>query len=374
MNFKGSDAVLQHLQRSSHGLLVQMAGMGDLIMALPAITSLKMSLPGMKWTLLTRSAHAELLQDWMDTVVGLPWPPRISNAATILNGLIRLRRRRFDCAIHLYGIASFRGALAMKALFHGIAPTMSIGRSGPYANGLYDVGWEETHIPSKHEVDLNLAMIESLGVSRMIDVPTLSANDANIRRVSMMLRDFPGANRFAVIFPGGVRATRHWPVENYACIARRLCSLGIGVCVVGGEAERNDSQRIAEAAGDHGYNLSGRLSLQDLAALLSLASVYLGNDSGPTHLAAALGTPCIAMFGPGDVNWISPRGRRRIRVLRHKMWCSPCYLERCSHHTCMRSLAVDEVYQVVMEFLDVASDLVPGRKVEREQFIRTRIL
>jgi ADP-heptose:LPS heptosyltransferase len=121
--------------------------------------------------------------------------------------------------------------------------------------------------------------------------------------------------------------------------------------VIGGRAEARAGQLITKS-GMQTLNLAGRLSLHELAALLSKASLYIGNDSGPTHLAAALGVPCIALFGPGDVERFAPRGNGVIRILQQKVHCSPCYRTWCSHHTCMRSLTFESVLATAMELLE----------------------
>lgn len=354
--------VLQHLRHSKRGLLVQLAGLGDLIMALPTIQSLQAALPHVQWSLLTRPANRGLLTERLEAVRTMPWPPSVSNARTIAPVVWQLRQRRFDVAIHLYGITSRHGALAMQTLFLGLHARLSIGRSGASGGRIFDVNWEE-NTTTRHEVDVNLAMVRSLGVSPVVTVPVLSPQSASFLRVAKILHArFAPRTSFITLFPGGARATRHWPVPNYAALAAALSRMDMGVCVIGDRLEKQPAQYIADAAGDHGLNLAGCLSLQDVAALLSMALVYVGNDSGPTHLAAALGVPCMALFGPGDLSRFGPRGPGVIRVLRHEVACSPCYLQTCSHHTCMRALTIGEVFQALLEVLAH----LPGAWLPRE--------
>lgn len=352
---EADNPVIRRLRMSARGLLVQLAGLGDLIMALPAIHSLQAALPCVQWTLLTRPGQGELIRDRMNQVISMPWPPGSSNLLEVAKAVVRLRRTHFDFAINLYSINSLLGGVAMKGLFLGIRPDLSIGRSGAAGWRLFDVSWEETRCSSQHEVDLNLAMIQNLGVPGIADVPTLQPAQDAIRRAEAILgQHFGIRKKFVAIFPGGARQTRHWPTTNYRVLATWLHDMGIGVCVVGGEADRRDARSIADAAGSHGLNLVGQLSLQELVAVLSLAAVYVGNDSGPTHVAAAVGTPCIALFGPGDPVRIHPRGPGPIRLLRYKVECSPCYVPVCHHHTCMRSLTLESVCATTMELLGSA--------------------
>jgi len=357
---------LQHLRQSACGLLVQLAGLGDLIMALPTIESLRASLPHIRWSLLTRPANSSLLGDRLDTVRTIPWPPRPSQARTIVQEIWQLRQHRFDVAIHLYGITSRQGALAMQALFFGIHARMSIGRSGANTCRIFDVNQEDNSM-AQHEVEANLAMLQSLGIPPVVKVPVLSPQRPAWLRVARIVQErLVHGKSFIVLFPGGARATRHWPVRNYAALAAALSAMDLGVCVIGDTLATQQAQYIAEAAGKHGLNLAGCLSLQDVAALLSMALVYVGNDSGPTHLAAALGVPCIALFGPGELPRFGPRGTGVIRVLRHEVACAPCYLQTCSHHTCMRSLTPGEVLQAIAEVLATPPSSSLPRQVSAE--------
>ena len=195
-------------------------------------------------------------------------------------------------------------------------------------------------------------MLQGLGIAPVATVPVLAPESESLLRVARILQERFGPHKpFITLFPGGARVTRHWPVPNYAALASALSAMDLGVCVIGERLEEHQARYIAEAAGHHGLNLAGALSLQDVAALLSMALIYVGNDSGPTHLAAALGVPCIALFGPGDLSRFGPRGTGMIRVLRHEVACSPCYLQTCSHHTCMRTLTMAEVLQAILEVL-----------------------
>lgn len=89
----------------------------------------------------------------------------------------------------------------------------------------------------------------------------------------------------------------------------------------------------------------------ELEALLKHAAIYIGNDSGPSHLAAAVGVPCVVIFGPGDSERYCPRGKNTVQIVRHSVDCAPCYLEHCSHHTCMRSLQFDTVKGKIDEII-----------------------
>jgi len=344
--------ILDCLRSSRRGLLVQLAGLGDLIMALPAIESLRAHLPHVRWTLVTRPENSGLLHGRVEEIRAMPWPPTVQNAGLIVKQVLWLRRERYDVAVHLYAIGSVRGALGIKALFLGMRPALSIGRRGPDGPRLFDINWDERQATSRHEVDLNLGLAASLGAPCATRAPSLAPSGEAVRHVTTMVQQrFVDAKRFVALFPGGTLPEKHWPVARYSELAGRLSRQGFGVCVIGGKAEVEDAQQIAEAAGTNGSNLAGSLSLPDLVALLSMASAYVGNDSGPTHVAAAVGIPCVALFGPVDVERFRPRGSGPIRVLRSEAECVPCRLAIVGHHTCMGALSLEAVWEAVLEII-----------------------
>jgi ADP-heptose:LPS heptosyltransferase len=336
--------------RFRRGLLVQLAGLGDLVMAMPAIDALLDHYPDTKWTLLTRPAQARLMEGRNVHVVTMPWPPKMHCFWKQLYTVWHLRRCRFDLALHLYSTASKKGEWAIRALFRGIRAGISIGRVNK-EQVLFDVNWDESQLTSKHEVDLNLGLLSVLDMAPPYTVPTINVFENMSARVEQHLASvFSDEMPLAVIFAGGARRTRHWPIENYMEVIHYLRSLNMGVCIVGSSEQSEDTMQMS-ADDPLVINFAGRLELPELAALMKLSKIYIGNDSGPSHLAAAVGVPSVVLFGPGDVDRHCPRGEGPVRVACFKVDCSPCYLEQCSHHTCMRSLTVEMVKAQIEETL-----------------------
>jgi len=332
------------------GLLVQLAGLGDLVMALPAIDALLEYYPEVQWTLLTLPSQEELLADRMADVVTTSWPPKFTSIPEHISVIWQLRKRCFDLAVHLYSPASKKGELAIRVLFGGIKPSLSAGR---VKNGqdIFGINWDEKASVFRHETDLNLAFLSCLNISVSPAVPVLEPPQATLVRMKHLLAShFPDGMPFAAVFSGGARSTRHWPIENYIEVARYLRALGMGVCVVGGHQECADGERIHDGD-DLIFNLAGQLGLLELEALLKQAAIYIGNDSGPSHLAAAVGVPCVVVFGPGDSERYCPRGKNTVQMVRHAVDCAPCYLEHCPHHTCMQSLQFDAVKGKIDEII-----------------------
>lgn len=350
MTEQAADAAGGGFRAGTRGLLVQLAGFGDLIMALPAIESLQAYSTNVHWTVVTRPPNCEVVRDRVGDLRALNWPPDVVHASITARQLLRLRRERFDVAIHLYDISGLKGALGLKAVLAAINPRLSIGRTSSRGFRLFDVNWDEGQSNSPHEVDLNLGLIRSLGVPHITDTPTLAPEHSAVQRMVKFFKErLVGTTPCVVLFPGGTQLANHWPVEHYAALARKLHGEGLGVCVIGGRTEVNAARRIVENVGNGVCNLADRLSMQDVMGLLSLVSAYVGNASGPTHVAAALGTPCVALYRRNDTKRFSPRGPGRIRVLHSAVECIPCERTGSGRHTCMAALAPEMVFEAVLE-------------------------
>ncbi len=160
---------------------------------------------------------------------------------------------------------------------------------------------------------------------------------------------------FATMVPGSVWATKRWPGERYADLATRVASqLGLPVLVLGSPAESDLSAGIADQGGSGVVAAAGDTTLGRMAALIAAARIYVGNDSGPTHIAMALDVPSVALFGPTDPGQFDFEGHR---LLYADLPCSACSFfggERCrlTHWNCMTSIAVDEAFGAVRDLLE----------------------
>ena len=156
-----------------------------------------------------------------------------------------------------------------------------------------------------------------------------------------------------VLHPGAAWVHRRWGVERFAELAARVSEeLGAHVFVTGSRGERELAESVL-AGGVRGRVVAGEYTIGQTAALLSLADVYVGPDTGITHLAAAVGAPVVALFGPGDPRRFGGSGERDI-IVYHRQDCSPCPQTVCGRDSaCMRAITVDEVESAVRRALSV---------------------
>ena len=153
----------------------------------------------------------------------------------------------------------------------------------------------------------------------------------------------------AVIHPGGSAPHNHWPTARYGELSRALSRRRLQVFVVGSDADRGTGAAIA-GIDPNARNLAGTASISQTAALIARAAVFVGNDSGPLHIAVAVNTPAVGLIGGG-----SPRfhlySRENIRVVKKAMRCAPCQDRTCPSTECMRRIAVGDVLAAVDQLL-----------------------
>jgi lipopolysaccharide heptosyltransferase II len=173
-----------------------------------------------------------------------------------------------------------------------------------------------------------------------VDPADAEAGDALLERHGLS----PG--RFAAVVPGSVWATKRWPSERFAALAGRLVAeRGLPVLLLGSASERGLCDEVARSAGDRVRSAAGESTLGQLAAVISRARLFVGNDSGPTHIAMAAGVPTVALFGPTDPGQFDFGGGALVY---RDLDCSACSFygsERChlGHWDCMLSISADDV-------------------------------
>ncbi len=163
----------------------------------------------------------------------------------------------------------------------------------------------------------------------------------------------PGAPLVAFEPGGAYGVAKRWPEARYSALAARLVRDGTDVVLIGTADMTPLHDRIAAAAGVPLIRAAGATDLVELAALLTRARALVTNDTGPMHLAAAVGTPLLALFGSTDPAVCGPRGTGPARVLYEKVDCSPCYLKECPvpGHPCLDRFEVDRVHHELMTLL-----------------------
>jgi heptosyltransferase-1 len=296
--------------------LVKLSALGDVVHALPVATALRAAKPASRVAWIVERREAALLRGHpaLDAVIEVDtraWRRARGPAAalTALRALLALRRRlraeRFDVALDLQGL--LKSAVISAATGASTRIGFGPGWSRERASGLFTTLKVSPPPDAVHVVDQYLSLLEPLGIRRPAVTFALPADE---RAEALMERALAAAglkprDRLVVINPGAGRLAKRWPVDRFRDLARRLArDQGAAVLVVWGPSEHEAARTIA---GD-GVTLAPPTDLHELIAVLRRASVVVAGDTGPLHLAAALGVPCVGLYGPTSARRSGPYG------------------------------------------------------------------
>ncbi|MBN1165264.1 MAG: lipopolysaccharide heptosyltransferase II [Candidatus Krumholzibacteriota bacterium] len=162
------------------------------------------------------------------------------------------------------------------------------------------------------------------------------------------VREMVGREDYLVLAPGATYGSaKRWPAERYGALSRRLKErTGWRVVMTGSEGERDTLAAIDSPAENDSLNLAGKCDLSQLISILRGAKIVIGNDSGPVHIAAALGIPTLAIFGSTNPAWTAPRGEK-VEIMKKDVECAPCFKRECPDGSarCLLDIEVEEVYR-----------------------------
>lgn len=301
--------------------LVKLSALGDIVHALPVAAALRAAWPGVRLAWVVERRHAAVLRDHpaLDEVVTVDtraWRrarrPRVLVAA--LAEIARVRRRlrgaRFDVALDLQGLVK-SGVVAWAT-----GAPLRVGFAARWGreplSALFTNRRLVPPLSARHVVDQYLALLAALGVTPAerpeFHLPRDGAAETMIDEFFHSSGLAP-RDRVVVLNPGAARPEKRWPAPRFAELAARLSeSPGVRVAVLWGPGEEGTAREIAEGAAG-GAVLLPPTDLHRLIAVLRRASVLVAGDTGPLHLGAALGAPCVGLFGPTSATRNGPYGR-----------------------------------------------------------------
>jgi heptosyltransferase-1 len=331
-------------------LLIKLSSLGDVIHALPTLEALRSLFPQGHITWLVEDINAPLLTGHpaLDEVWPVPRPRLgngkfLQNIGELLGVARRLREEPFDLVVDLQGLLKSAVWVAL-------------------VRGKRKVGYDRTRECSYLPLTERLAPFdpEAHAVLRCLNVARhLGAAAAPLRfrlglpppeEMSHVLPPEPD-QRLAVLHPGARWPTKLWPAAHWAALAGWLVrEKGFQVALTGSQGDRELAGDIAVLAEVPLINLAGRTSLAELAGLLQKARLAVTTDTGPMHLACALGTPVVALFGPTAPWRTGPFGEGH-EVVRLAFPCSPCFRRRCPEPRCLTKLPVSRAQEAVEKIL-----------------------
>ena len=339
-------------------LVIQLGDIGDVVWMIPALWAVKKAYPQVQLMILTRHPNAEILLDdpRIAGVFQIRTERRIRDSLRAsLKLLYSLRRERFDLVIDLRAddrgaITSFlTGAPLRVALFY---PGLS------WRNRLF------THLvdplPAKDRVfgaaEQSLRIIRGLGIKEETSIPRIIVSteaEKKVRRI-IAAENITAKNGWVSINPFSRWPYKEWGIEKWRQLASFLWQkYSMPTVIIGSGEERERAAKLFQGTPSLVYNLAGLTSLSEIAALLKMSRLHIGVDSAAPHIAAAVGTPTVTIYGPSDWRDWAPPGEKNKAVF-SDMNCSPCYKKGCDgkgRSLCLENMDVEKVQNVVEELI-----------------------
>jgi heptosyltransferase I len=365
-------------------LLIKLSAVGDVVHTLPVLNKLRRRYPAARLDWLVTPGIAELLQhnpaisnviEFARDERSAPW--RFAPFAAAARLVAQLRAVEYDLVIDLQGqlrsgFFAFTSGAPVRIGFDKPRADIwkTLSRKIPDEarkhawQGAREGSWlaytDLIALPTLdiHPVERYLGIGAMLGLDDgLADFSFPIPQEARVRIEALADYYDIAKAKLLVMAPGTNWETKEWRREAFAEVARHFMQKGFAVTLIGSERERalcDDVAKLAPGA----INLAGETTLSELAALISRATICVTNDSGPMHLAVALGRPVVSIFGPTDPVWAGPY-RRDGAILRADLPCSPCYLRQLSRcqfgHACMQDVAAGAVIERIETALRVTT-------------------
>jgi heptosyltransferase I len=333
-------------------LILKPSSLGDVVQALPVLRLLKLHWPdsAIHWWL--DSSLAPLLEDDPD-----------------LAGVVRFERRRWALPSHWREL--WRTVRWMREQsFDLVIDLQCLARSGAFAwlaNGRLLVGLDEPREGARgyydvivprgsfhtHAVDWYLAVLKALAVPAHWDFTWLPERPSVAAKVKAGWQT--DSARWMVLQPGARWPNKRWPVEHYIAVVRQLAAAypDFKFVLLGSAADHEAGSAIARTNPERCLDLTGRTSLPEMVEWIRLSELMISNDTGPMHVAAALGKPLVAIFGPTEPRRTGPYGQLP-RTLQSSLPCVPCMKSRCAYVKpleCLKAISPDAARARVEEIV-----------------------
>jgi ADP-heptose:LPS heptosyltransferase len=337
-------------------LLIQLGDIGDVVLSFPCIRALKENLPDANIIVAVREKAKELIEDcpWAAEVLAINEEKRglVEEIIYQKNFFFKFKKINFDLAIDLR--SGTRGAIL--TLFSGARQ-----RIGRYA---YDGKLWRNHVfthlvhpdlkPGQHIADYYLEILAAHNLKTKNIWPEIAIPiEKRQRAFELLKKEGAPTNRFLIaIQPFSLWPYKELTVDKYIALIKHIKSKhDFPIIITGSSGEKRRAEEIRKACGEGVFNFAGKTSLGMYAAILNACGLFIGTDSAGLHIAAAVGTSTVGIFGPSSFFAWAPRGKQHSIV--HKDYkCVPCSQKGCNGKgisNCMKELTVQEISEKVVE-------------------------
>lgn len=319
-------------------LVVKLSSLGDLFHPLPSVRILKETLGvGIDWV--TQNGYVGVVSCFSDVDRVIAFP-RTGTFRRLPGFLADLRRERYDYILDFQGL--LKSGMVTRAARGGRRIGPSFNREG--ATFFYHAVAGELD-KERHAVD------EAMDILRFLDLPV---PDAPVFPVDFPPYEVTGGGPRVALAPCSRWPTKNWPVESFAAAGRIIReNAGASLYLVGGPEDSEVCELLAKRLPD-AHNLCGKTSLPQLGGLLGAMDLAVTVDTGPMHIAAAAGTPVLAVFGATDPSRTGPYGPHHRVLMADGPDCSPCFSRSCHRHdlACLQGISPDHVAETALQMLE----------------------
>lgn len=347
---------------SKNILIVLIAGIGDLVLASKSIRAIRNGNPDKQIHCLTSADALSIAMnyDYVDHVWAFPLRKLRRNKSQIFKilGLIwKLRKTDFYSVINLYRISSRAGAIRMGILFLLLGAKTKIGHDHKGFNFFLTKTVPPETFQNRHFTDSMVDIAQLIGgVPDERGIEVFWEKNSEKKWEHLFSDKTKSIGKITIgINPGADKPHKRWNPDYYALVADHLSEhLNAKIIVLGGPGEEKISRYIQDKMKNSATNLGGQLTLNDLVYIISQLDLLVTNDSGPMHIAAALKTPLVAIFGPEHPVYTRPYTTEDLYRIVHKdVDCRPCNRSNCKRPVCLDLITPEEVIEKCFEMLPI---------------------
>jgi ADP-heptose:LPS heptosyltransferase len=338
-------------------------GLGDFIFALPALQSLRAAYPQAEIVLLGKSWHERFLKDragTVDRIIVIPpsagvnehayWElPELANQTDLSDFFLKMQAEQFDLAIQAHG-----GGRNSNPFLLNLEARNTAGMKSPDAP---ELDYWMPYRYWQHEVLRLLELVSLVGAAAITTEPVLQLTQADQTEADAFLGYLE--DPLVVLHPAATDGRRRWPAQKFAAVGDAIAKTGVRVAITGTQPESTIVSEVIDHMNAPVENLCGRISMNGLAGVLARASVVVANDSGPLHLAEAVGTATVSIYWCGNLINAGPFTRTKNRpLLSWRLLCPICGSNTmhtgCDHTASfVADVPVDEVLAEVLDLIQL---------------------
>lgn len=333
--------------------------LGDMLCVVPALRALRAAAPlshivliGLPWA----TTFAKRFSKYIDSLLVFPgfpaFPEQPAHINAIPHFLSEAQRQRFDLALQMHGSGSLSNAFAVMVGAERSAGFFVPGQYCPDPNTY--LPWEER----EHEVLRYVRLMRHLGVrpaGEHLEFPLTEADYRALQRCDIGL---PAPGAYVCIHPGARLPSRRWLPQRFAEVADRLAMEGLKIVLTGSADESDVVRAVQKAMRMPALDLTGKTELGTLAALIAQARLLVSNDTGVSHIAAAVATPSVIISCGCDTARWAPLDEARHCVLSADVSCRPCMHQVCpTGHQCADDISVEAVLEMAARALHMTHEM-----------------